>query len=59
MTASYFGYIMKLEVNCSNGPSNSGGRNFCVVFKAKGNHTCKGLLIRFIVSCKEGKEMNH
>lgn len=39
MTASYFGYIMKLEVSCSNGTSNSRGGSFCVVFKAKGNRT--------------------
>ena len=56
MTASYFGYIMKLEVSCSNGPSNSGGGNFCVVFKAKGNRTCKGFLIKSIVSCNKSKD---
>ncbi|XP_068714863.1 uncharacterized protein [Montipora foliosa] len=39
MTPSFFGYIMKLEINCSSGPGKKGGTQFCVVFKTKGNRT--------------------
>ena len=38
MPSSYFGYIMKVNAECGKGHRK---KRFCVVFKAKGTHTCK------------------